>query len=270
MTTTDLIRSNTPIYTVFLSCGLGNRLFQFATAYGVSKTHNVNFKLYTSLCNRNSHSSDIQYRRFFSDFYTDNTLNNPTWIREPVFTLNKFYIPKLESNVVLKGYFQTDKYFKEYRDDLLKIIKPFDHEAEYIKNKYGDLTKTMFIHVRMGDYLKEKMHFIDLNKYYNECLSKCESDTRFIVLTDNKDQCLELYSFFEKYEFAIESETTSLFLMSMCNRGGICANSSFSWWGSWLNPNPDKKIFMPNLWFSDLDYTNTDIHPDGAIIVSVK
>ncbi len=269
MTHNKISVNNTPIYTVFLSCGLGNRLFQFATGYGVSKNYNVDFKLYINLCNRNSHSDDIYYNRFFSDFYANGELKNPVWIREPVFSLNKFFIPKLDTNVVLRGYFQTDKYFKEYRNDLLNIIKPTNEEIKYIMDKYGDLTNVMFIHVRMGDYLKEKMHFIDFNKYYKECLSQCESDTRFIVLTDNMDQCLELYSFLGKYEFGIESEIISLFLMSMCNRGGICANSSFSWWGSWLNTNPDKKIFMPNLWFSDLDYTNTDIHPDGTIVISV-
>ena len=259
-----------PTYTCVLSCGLGNRLFQFASAYGISKDRDVDFKLYNSLCRHNSHSTDINYNRFFGKFYdeTKGRLKNPVWIKEPEFKINKFFIPKLDRDVVLKGYFQTDRYFNKYRDNILNVIVPTDEEVKYIIDKFGDLKDTMFIHVRMGDYLNDSMHFINFNEYYRRCIDSCD-DTDFIVLTDDKSKCIELYPFLDKYQFALESEIISLFLMSLCNKGGICANSSFSWWGAWLNKNPEKKVFMPSLWFNDKRYTNEDIYFDNVTVINI-
>jgi hypothetical protein len=54
--------------------------------------------------------------------------------------------------------------------------------------------------------------------------------------------------------------------MSKCKKGGICANSSFSWWGSWLNKNESKKVFMPSEWVNGLP---TNVHPSFATVLDV-
>jgi len=63
-------------------------------------------------------------------------------------------------------------------------------------------------------------------------------------------------------------EVINLYLMSRCKLGGICSNSTFGWWGAWLNQNPDKKVFFPSQWMADKNF-KTDIYPEKSIVISV-
>ena len=172
----------------------------------------------------------------------------------------------------MNNFIRTNKYFSNYRDEILDIVKPLDDEIKYISNKYGDLTTTIFIHVRMGDYIGDPLHFLNLQNYYTKCIDLCTNsttNTQMIVVTDDKDKCLELYPFLSVYQIVIEPEIMTLFIMSLCLAGGICANSSFSWWGAWLNKNPNKKIFMPNKWFGDPAIETSDIYFDNVNIIPI-
>jgi hypothetical protein len=63
------------------------------------------------------------------------------------------------------------------------------------------------------------------------------------------------------------STLNTLYLMSLCKKGGICSNSSFSWWGGYLNTNPNKIVVFPNKWIN----TNyiVDIQYDGSTIIDI-
>jgi hypothetical protein len=64
-------------------------------------------------------------------------------------------------------------------------------------------------------------------------------------------------------------EITSLWLMSLCNLGGICANSTFSWWGGWLNPNHKKQIFFPSRMFPHNYADSSDLVPEYYTVIDI-
>jgi hypothetical protein len=154
------------------------------------------------------------------------------------------------------GYFQNSKYILEYQDDLKKIFTFDDKLMEKCYNFMKDLRNKIekplvSIHVRRGDYLLLQDSFVvpDLN-YFNECIDQLgRNNNHYVIFTDDKKWCFEQFKHIPN--IIMNNDTvTDLCLMSLCDHN-IISNSSFSWWGSWLNENLDKKIFAPRKWFTE-------------------
>lgn len=177
-------------------------------------------------------------------------------------------IPANLTNVKLHGYWQSEKYFKEYRDQVSELfaIKPVWNDADYS------------IHLRFGDYLEfsDKHPPVTL-KYITAAISSAHKqyETKFMVFSDDvkrAENLIEETNFqFKgcKFDYCAESDPKkSLALMAGCENN-IIANSSFSWWGAWLNPNPEKIVIAPKVWFgpgnSHLD--PTDIYCENWIVL---
>jgi hypothetical protein len=97
------------------------------------------------------------------------------------------------------------------------------------------------------------MHNVDLRGYYKRALDMVGRDKLYYVFSDDLNWCQnweELRGMNVRY-INEPDELNSLYLMSMCGLGGICANSSYSWWGAYLNRNSDKKIILPQKWFNN-------------------
>lgn len=136
-------------------------------------------------------------------------------------------------------YFQDEKWFKEYGDDLRNMYK------EGI-----DFVDKVSIHVRLGDYMNNAF-YVPLLKttYYEAAMAKFPNE-KFIVFSDNIPYCKTL-PVFKDCEFSEgRNEIDDLNLMASC-KNNIIANSSFSWWAAWLNPNPNKVIIAPKAWYAD-------------------
>jgi hypothetical protein len=88
---------------------------------------------------------------------------------------------------------------------------------------------------------------------------------KFSVFTNDKAYALQ-HEFLKDidHEFVDANELESLVLMSEC-RAGICANSSFSWWGAYLNPN--RPICLPSKWFNDPNMNITGYYFPGVVII---
>lgn len=267
--------------------GLGNKLFEIACAYSFSKRLNRNL----SILGMN-----------LKDPHNQNNIND--WLidrchilHDDIENLNKKgykMIVEHESlccsvdadlvkhvcnhnRVIMRGYFQTDKYFKNYKNDILRLFRcPDDvHKSinEFNKDSY-------FIHVRLGDYLSHVHHFVDLSKYYDKCLYQIfekEPEAVVHVFTNDIDKLHKVYPNLMKYNLNIineQSQVHCLYMMAACEKGGICANSTFSWWGSYLNKNPNKQVFMPSQWFNPhkhLAHVNTSgLYYCGVTIVDVN
>ncbi len=120
----------------------------------------------------------------------------------------------------------------------------------------------MFLHIRLGDYVGiDKVLSID---YYKKCLQSISTNVRNIYVfsndIDTAIQCFNLIHVCYKFIFITNmNEVETLYSMARMKYGGICANSSLSWWGAWLNTSQYKTIFMPKIWWGDTNCI--DIHP---------
>jgi len=243
--------------------GLGNYLFQIAAAYSMGMDNRVD----TIFDTKNS----VTVHKHL-DTYKTNILRNlvygtpviKTHYNEPFFHYQK--IPYKE-NIKINGYYQSEKYFKHNRNSILDLFSIDTLSKRYIEEKYSNIlkNKTCSIHVRRGDYLRLSNHhpFCTLN-YYNEAISQMDVD-KFFVFSDDINWCKENF-IGDKFIFIEDNnDYIDLWLMSLCDNN-IIANSSFSWWGAWLNQKPTKKVIAPNKWFGPAISHNTkDLIPETWI-----
>lgn len=230
--------------------GLGNSLFQIATGYSTSIRDKKEF-----FCNSNIPNNP--HKPISS--YFNNMLRNVKFddkkINEINFTENGFgfkKIPFVDGNLRLTGYFQSEKYFKDNRDLILELFKIDINTQNFLNKKYSHLfkNKTCSVHVRRNDYVKlQDYHtLLDVN-YYRESIEIIRDDTHYLIFSDDINWCKENLTFIKNPIF-IEGDLDyqNLYLMSFCDNN-IIANSSFSWWGAWLNKNKDKIVISPKNWF---------------------
>lgn len=229
--------------------GLGNMLFQFATAYSLSKQYNKTLYLNTSHY-LNPHS--ITKYEFIEKYKNDNII--PEIIiseNDCDFSTYTFIPDHHNKNILLKGYYQNEKYFDNYNDDIKKILNIKYEGTEYTGNKKA------FLHVRLGDFITTPMHNIHLDNYYKiaiKYMKNIYNDCTFYVFSNDINACKQNIIFQDIQNFIyVENlnELESIGLMSICEYGGICPNSTFSWWGAYLNSSPKKKIIFPNKWLNN-------------------
>lgn len=157
-------------------------------------------------------------------------------------------IPDHIRDAKLNGYWQSEKYFKEYRQDVIDLFRiPLQ----------DDFRHYIAVHVRRGDYLQfGDKHPPVTKEYINAALEHFGKDYEPLFFSDDIKWCMDN---FEGSFYTNIHPIQSIGAMASCSHN-IIANSSFSWWGAWLNPNPDKKVIAPKVWFgpgnSHLDPTD--------------
>jgi hypothetical protein len=174
-------------------------------------------------------------------------------------------LPLLD-NILLSGYFQTEKYFNHRVNEIKELFSPTEEQLKYIHNKYGELKNTCSIHIRRGDYLTQPgNHPICSPQYYKESILKMPIGTKFLVFSDDIPFCKQVFLGDSFIFIENELDYLDMYIMSMCDNN-IIANSTFSWWGAWLNNNKNKIVIAPNVWFGYNKQLNTcDIIPSGWI-----
>jgi hypothetical protein len=161
-----------------------------------------------------------------------------------------------------RGYFQSELFFQD-RNFILNLFEPSDALTTQLA-KYNDIigTNKAAIHVRRGDYIKLNKIFNVLGMdYYNtaiDCLRPL-GVKEFLVFSNDMPWCKENFKG-EQFTFIEDDDKVELFLMSKCTHQ-IIANSSFGWWGAWLNKNPYKKVVAPSKWFVTAQHNAKDIVP---------
>lgn len=188
--------------------------------------------------------------------------------------------------VYLTGYFQSEQYFKDVEGILHKELKFSDRIYEGIPESLSDRiknyrrqigeTESVSLHVRRGDYLEhpEIYGMSCTTEYYQagvQYIREHHPDATFFVFTNDP---VWTEGWLQKNftgDFTLirgtdeETGYLDLMLMSHC-RHQIMANSSFSWWGAWLNPNKEKMVIAPSPWFGDRDFH--DIYTEEMIRIS--
>lgn len=240
--------------TVQLQGGLGNQLFQLAFLEYISE----NCMFLTTLKSPSTiHSTEQYFETIFKcwkDIYIPD-IDILHYFNEP---LNMIYDKK--PNTCYVGYFQRYEYVESVRESFISKLC-FDKS---ILSKYPDITQKTFIHIRGTDYIKNCIHDIGLhsNTYYKKCIEKTPFKD-LVVFTNDINYANK---FFPNVPMIQESEVDSLFLMSQC-AACICANSSFSWWGAYLNPN--RPIFMPSKWYTDNTYQG-NYYFNGVTVIKIS
>lgn len=159
--------------------------------------------------------------------------------------------------VVLNGYWQTEKYFKDYRREILYLFDfPYDKKENYVS-----------IHVRRGDYLHLRMKHPEVKKeWYEEAMSMFPG-YKFKMFSDDIAWCKrEFGNHPDTYFSTNANEQDDLIEMSCCEHN-VNSSSTFSWWSAWLNRNEYKKIVTPKDWFVPgwMGMNTDDIIPENWI-----
>lgn len=256
-----------------LKGGLGNLMFQIATIEAMSMDSDIP----SCYCNVDSQMRLIDYynnqkvkhaNKYLSMFKNFNWYKNINQFKESSTINVPFHYTKIspQSGVCYDGYFQSEKFFKHRESEIRNLFEPSDEIAEYIKTKYSFLwnEEITSLHVRRGDYLKVS-HILPPQsvEYYDGAINIIGKDSKFLIFSDDITWCKETFKG-NNFIFSNEKDYVELFMMSFC-KNNIIANSSFSWWGAWLNKNPNKKVIAPKIWFSDETINPNDIIPDTWI-----
>lgn len=177
---------------------------------------------------------------------------------------------------VFAGYWQTEKYFVHIRQGLLKDFQ-FSEGEERLKDLKGRMLASnnfVSVHVRRGDYLQHPELYggICTDEYYKaamELAGRKIASPLFVFFSDDIGWVKEHYKFdnalyIEAGMFEHYQPWYDMCLMSCCSHN-IIANSSFSWWGAWLNRRAGKIVIAPEKWFNNRK--RTDACPEDWIRV---
>ncbi len=250
--------------------GLGNQLFQIFTLMSVSIDNDIDFKIFEYKDDKVS-PHDINSKRntfwdtLFKNIYdkTFKSINGPIYqYNENGFHYTPF--PKIRdksNNYSLFGYFQSYKYFQDNLKEILNLLKWQEIKKPY-ENKY-DYKNTVSLHFRIGDYINVQTHHPILPiDYYKNALDRLIVDTGkndwnilYFYEKDDKDivdrSINELKKKYPNLNFTEINhdldDWEQMICMTFCKHN-IIANSTFSWWGAYLNEN-DNHVYYPDVWF---------------------
>lgn len=283
---------------VKLMGGLGNQLFQYAAGKALAEKHKTALKLDLIFLEADSeqHSKrDFALDLFDLDyeicspaeravFYRDSLLNRILPIpfkRNYLAIENSFHFDpaffSFPENTYLNGFWQSEKYFLPVRELLLQgtiIRAEMPAKAEEAKKAILG-SNSVSLHVRRGDYVSNKnaqaYHGNLGADYYVKALDylkAMQKDLKIFVFSDDIEWVrsnLNLSAGEEYIDFNTgRNSVFDLHLMSLC-RHNIIANSSFSWWGAWLNQNKQKKVIAPQSWFANRQIETKDLLPANWI-----
>jgi hypothetical protein len=232
--------------------GLGNFMFQISAAYSVSLRDGKEFICDTS----DSHTGHNPYSKYIDNIFRKIKFTNEFPSFDCFFedsSLRYEEIPKMDKNVKLFGYFGSEKYFVNYRDEILDLFEIDEESNNYLYKKYSDLISspnTCSIHVRRGDYLSlQDYHKVQGIEYFINSYNEMGHDKKYLIFSDDPEWCKQNFNFIEdKVIIEGNQDYLDLYLMSFC-KNNIISNSTFGWWGAWLNKNIGKKVIIPEIWY---------------------
>ena len=269
--------------------GLGNQMFQYAAGIALALEKNTTLALDVSGFENYKLHQGFELQRVFNNVFEIaskadiqrllgwqsslrvqrivsrkpfSLLRNKNFIVEPHFQ----YWPGincLTGDCYLSGYWQSEKYFSEVADQVRKSFTfqiPLENYNAEIAKQINQVS-SVSLHVRRGDYANNpkttSTHGLCSLDYYKSSISYLTERVQqpeFFIFSDDIEWVknnlrIDYPHQYVEHNFGSESYNDML-LMSMCQHH-IIANSSFSWWGAWLNPNMDKIVVAPKYWFAN-------------------
>lgn len=279
-----------------LGGGVGNQLFQYAFGRNIEILNKTEvkfdlswFEQYKERAHKLKHFNAVEkiassaeiiklnkYRKksgrlaFFHNFFV---ADDSIYIKQKQFE----FIPqilKIMNPLYLDGHWQSEKYFKGIENIIKKEITLKETPRNYFKQMSAKIEKinSVSIHIRRGDYITMQkaidiIGVCPIDYYYkavNKLIKKIKYPTFFIFSDDIEwvKKNLEINSPMIFVSNNTIADYEELILMSKCKHN-IIANSSFSWWGAWLNENPQKIVIAPKNWFKDKSINTKDLVPEN-------
>ena len=262
---------------------LGNQMFQYASLRGIAWYNNFQWMIPPEDCNHKDNYGLFETFKMTNVKPENIGFNDAMTINEKghAFDDSLFHCT---DGVNLDGYMQTEKYFAHMSDQIREAFTFKDDFLEPCKDIISQFNDPIFLHIRQSDNIgREQFHPILPISYFEEALQQFPEDKECFVFTDDIEWCKN-QSFFDDDRFLFNEDNSryqyqtidglgkmqntllpqvDLCLMTLCS-GGIIANSSFSWWGAWLQNNRGKIIAPnPKKWFgSAMEHLDTkDVVP---------
>ena len=292
---------------VNLKGGLGNQMFQYATGFALAKKKQTNllfdirlqekykinppprnvprnidldiFGIKLEIC---SEKDLLKVFQFNKEYKIRNLISvfldkiNFLVFRERKRVFEERFFNLKGKKWYLDGHWQSEKYFKDYRKEILNIfnfdsLKDLKINKKFIKNILSK--KSVCVNVRRTDFINNPEHNVLDIEYYKKAVEVFKNlignDFELFVFSDDLDWCKKNFLFFNKvsyveHNFAGNKFYNYLYLMTKF-KYFIIPNSSFAWWGAWLSQVNDKKIIAPKKWSGLVDENKIDIIPDSWI-----
>jgi hypothetical protein len=253
---------------------LGNQMFQFASTVGISKDLGFEARFPIENCFHEMPAGPFDPRLGSNEmvncdllecfeidqyyFIPRRHLSYTNTYREIDFKYNQ-ETRSLHDFLNLEGYFQTEKYFLKHKDHILSQFRfkksILEHAKSFVDSNKKDGIRLASIHVRRGDYVMYPDHHpVCSADYYKESIADLETKhpgILFIVFSDDVDWCRLNFAESKFVICDLKNPYIEMCAMSLCD-DHIIANSSFSWWGAWLNPKDDKTVIAPSRWFGSM------------------
>ena len=279
--------------------GLGNQMFEYALGRALAKRNNTEMKLdvsgfkddpnkriyslgfFNTIQNFATPPEIAEFKKYdwkkgkFWFWYNRLFADSTKYVREKGFNFEE-KILILKSPLYLEGFWQTEKYFEEIKNIIKKeftLKNSLSNQSKLFEERING-TESISLHVRRGDYVSDKhtneWHGSCSLKYYNQAIkiiSEKVKNPNFFIFSDDPDWIKEniIPPFPTIYlPGNTEHPEEDMHLMSRCKHN-IVANSSFSWWGAWLNKNENKIVIAPKQWFNTPKIDTRDILPESWI-----
>ena len=231
-----------------LSAGLGNQMFFLAAQTSYAR----HFHKEICLIEKSdvNDAFDLPFR-----FCTPAEVQKAEQKQCAFYRFDPAFFKQSDCSMMLHAYLQDERFFADKADLIKKMFRfsrPLAPELTPLKNEI--ITgNSVAVHIRRGDYLEKPHLYPILPLSYYEAgadyiRKKTHSPVHLYIFSDDTDWVEK--NFKSKHPFTIvrgNSGVTDLHLMTLCHHD-IIANSTFSWWGAYLNKNPDKIVIAPDVW----------------------
>jgi len=278
--------------------GLGNQMFQYALGKNLAKKNNMELKLDISDFagyewhdyslkklnikeNIATEEETVKFKKYktksglLSFFHNKFIADDSIYIQEKSFSFNP-NILNIKGQAYLDGNWQSEKYLLGIEDVVREEFTPRSPISSTAKTIGEQMSESSIsLHVRRGNYVTDKkvsetLGSCSLDYYQNALLKATEglSEPEIFAFSDDIDWVKKNIKTEHKITFVSEhklEDWEELVLMSKCRRH-VLSNSTFSWWGAWLDPRKDKVVIAPSIpWFKSPRLANKDIVPSSWI-----
>lgn len=249
----------------------GNQMFQYATLYSLGKTLNYSIGVPYQARNSNDKMDFCLLDCFDLSAADSSKVFSASVYIEPHFNYDN-NILNIPDGCDIRGYFQTEKYFKTYKNDLKNKEFKFKSNIEDKVNSLLDEndSELISVHIRLGDYVHiQECHPVCSIDYYKQALELLPKDANIILFSDEYPKALDMFKSFglNIAMTGTDDKFIDMCMMSKCNYH-VIGNSSFSWWGAWLSNS--KMTIAPKKWFGNSPNVTknwNDIYCDGWQII---